>query len=604
MASKVGHPLRTLVAFFIVIAALYGLMAVSKSWTPRLGLDLSGGTTITLTARNTNGKGSVSATSLEQARTIIQQRVDGLGVGESQVTTAGGNQIIVSAPNVQRDELVQQVGQTAQLRFRAVYAVQPTTPQPQPGSSASSTPGSRTSAAGPGGTGASAAPTASAGASAGATGSSSPAATTPSKAVSPSKGASPSAKSSSTTKGNGRPAPALPTQPPAPPSARPTAPGKGTPEGTAINWQPSQQDQSDFANFTCPRDPQTYPDVADQPLFACNDANTEKYLLGPTVIEGTKVTNASASTGQQGSLGWQVNLDFNSAGSTQFEKVTGALATRSQPENQFAIVLDAVVISAPSVSQAIPGGRATISGGDINQKSAQALANVLKYGSLPLAFEISSVDTVSPTLGGEQLQAGLIAGAIGMALVILFCIAYYRGLAVVVIASLAVAFGTTYAAMVLLGTSMGFALSLAGIAGAIVAIGITADSFVIYFARIRDEVGEGRTIRTAVETGWRRARQTVLVADGVSFLSALILFMLAIGSVRGFAFTLGLTTLIDVMVMFFFTKPMVTLLSRTAFFGGGHKWSGLDAAHLGVPALPGQRRGVRPRRPAESGGEA
>jgi preprotein translocase subunit SecD len=158
--------------------------------------------------------------------------------------------------------------------------------------------------------------------------------------------------------------------------------------------------------------------------------------------------------------------------------------------------------------------------------------------------------------------------------------------------------------MVLLGASVGFALSLAGIAGAIVAIGVTADSFIIYFARIRDEVGEGRTIRTAVETGWRRARQTVLVADGVSLLSALILFILAIGSVRGFAFTLGLTTLIDVVVMFLFTKPMVTLLSRTKFFGGGHKWSGLDASHLGVQALPGSRRPVRPRPAAESGGEA
>ncbi len=603
MASKVGHPLRTLVAFFIVIAALYGLMAVTKSWTPRLGLDLSGGTTITLTARNTSGKGSVSATSLDQARTIIQQRVDGLGVGESQVTTAGGNQIIVSAPNVQRDELIQQVGQTAQLRFRAVYAVQQTTPQPQPGSTAGSTPGSQASAAGAStGATAGANPTASSATSAPTSATSAPTSTTsaPTSATS----APTSTTGKATGKGNGRPAPALPTQPPAPPSARPTAPGKGTPETKAINWQPSQQDLSDFAKFNCPRDPKVYPDVADQPLFACNDANTEKYLLGPTVIEGTKVTNASAGIGQQGSLGWQVNLDFNSAGSSQFEKVTGVLATRSQPENQFAIVLDGAVISAPSVSQAIPGGRATISGGDINQQSAQALANVLKYGSLPLAFEISSVDNVSPTLGGEQLRAGLIAGAVGMALVLIFCLVYYRGLGIVVVASLAVAFGTTYAAMVLLGTSVGFALSLAGIAGAIVAIGITADSFVIYFARIRDEVGEGRTIRTAVETGWRRARQTVLVADGVSLLSALILFILAIGSVRGFAFTLGLTTLIDVVVMFYFTKPMVTLLCRTAFFGGGHRWSGLDAGHLGVQALPGQRRRVGTRRTAESGGEA
>jgi len=565
VASKVGHPLRTLVALFIVIAALYGVMAATRTWTPRLGLDLSGGTTITLTARNTNGSGSVSATSLEQARTIIQQRVDGLGVGESDVTTAGGNQIIVSAPNVQRDELVEQVGQTAELRFRAVYDMQSTTPTSQPTPQAGSTSSPTT------------APTAS--------GTSSPTASSPT--------ASPTSSPTATATGNGRPAPALPTEPPAPPSPRPTAPGKGTAPDKAINWQPTDQDTSDFNNFTCPRDTDTYPDVSDQPLFACDEAGTTKYLLGPTVISGNELTSASAGLGQGSSLGWQVDLGLNSKGAAQFQNVTGVLASRTSPQNQFAIVLDGTVVSAPSVSSAIAGGQATISGGGINQQSAQNLANVLKYGQLPLAFEISSVDSVSATLGGEQLQAGLIAGAVGMALVLIFCFIYYRGLGLVVIASLAVAFGTTYAAMVLLGAAVGFALSLAGIAGAIVAIGVTADSFVIFFARIRDEVGEGRTIRTAVETGWRRARQTILVADGVSFLSALILFIVAIGSVRGFAFTLGLTTIIDILVVFLFTKPLVTLLVRTKFFGTGHKLSGLDAEHLGVQALPGSRRRAR-----------
>ncbi|HEY9293961.1 MAG TPA: protein translocase subunit SecD, partial [Microlunatus sp.] len=415
-----------------------------------------------------------------------------------------------------------------------------------------------------------------------------------------------SATGSSTAKGNGRPGPALPTEPPAPPSPRPTAEGKGTPEDKAVDWQPSQQDTTDFASFTCPRDNEYYPDVSDQPLFACNQAGTEKYLLGPTIIEGTHVTDANASVGQSGSVGWQVNLSFDSTGSKQFEDATTALSQKQSPENAFAIVLDGTAVSVASVDQPIAGGQAMISGGGINQESAQQLANVLKYGSLPLAFEISSVDTVSPTLGGEQLQAGLIAGAVGLALVILFCFAYYRGLGIVVVASLAVAFATTYAMMVLLGASVGFALSLAGIAGAIVAIGVTADSFVIYFARIRDEVGEGRSIRVAVETGWRRARQTVLVADAVSLLSALILFILAIGSVKGFAFTLGLTTLIDILVVFFFTKPMVTLLSRTKFFGNGHKLSGLDATHLGVTNLPGGRRRAAGagRAATETGGDA
>ena len=206
----------------------------------------------------------------------------------------------------------------------------------------------------------------------------------------------------------------------------------------------------------------------------------------------------------------------------------------------------------------------------------------MKYGALPLAFEVSEVSNVSATLGADQLSAGIIAGIIGLILVVGFCFLYYRGLGIVVVSSLLVAGAITYAVMVLLGSSVGFALNLPGIAGAIVAIGITADSFVIYFERIRDEVRDGRSLRTAVETGWRRARQTVLIADAVSMLSAIILFILAIGAVKGFAFTLGLTTLIDVLVVFMFTKPLMTLLARTKFFGGGHRLSGLDPAHLGV----------------------
>ena len=302
----------------------------------------------------------------------------------------------------------------------------------------------------------------------------------------------------------------------------------------------------------------------------------------------------------QNQVQWVVNLEFNSAGGATFESVTGTLASRQPPENQFAIVLDSEVISAPSVSSAIPGGRAEISG-NFNQQSATELANVLKYGALPLSFEVSEVSNVSATLGGEQLRAGIIAGIIGLVLVVGFCFLYYRGLGIVVVSSLAVAGLITYATVVLLGDSVGFALNLPGIAGMIVAIGVTADSFVIYFERIRDEVRDGRSLRTAIETGWIRARQTILIADAVSMLSAIILFILAIGSVKGFAFTLGLTTVIDVAVVFFFTKPLMTLLGRTKFFGQGHKWSGLEPDHLGVDALPGTRSRrplVPPARPA------
>jgi preprotein translocase subunit SecD len=567
-----GRPMRMLVALLVITAGLIALMAVGKTWTPKLGLDLRGGTTVTLTARNTTGSGSVDPTSLQQARTIIESRVNALGVGESEVTVSGDRQIIVSVPNVQRDQLVQQVGQTANLRFRAVYA----TDQVQAPATAPS--GTETGAATP-----TPAP------------SGEPAGGPASETAAPAPSPGPSGGAGQVPAGNNRPMlphVQLPTAPPTPTAPRPTVVGQGTPPDKAIDWQPSAADTADYTAFTC-GDPQV--DVADQPLFSCDRTGTTKYLLGPTLIEGNELSSANAGIPQNG-IEWVVNLQFNGEGSTAFENATRALASRTDPMNRFAIVLDGQSISAPSVNQAIPGGAAQISGG-FTQQTATDLSNVLKYGALPLAFDVSQVSNVSATLGGEQLHAGIVAGIIGLILVVLYCFFYYRGLGVVVVASLAIAAVITYACMVLLGSSVGFALNLPGIAGAIVAIGVTADSFVIYFERIRDEVRDGRSLRTAVETGWRRARHTILIADGVSMLSAIVLFILAIGSVRGFAFTLGLTTLIDVFIVFFFTKPLMTLLARTRFYGGGHRLSGLDPGHLGVKALPG----TRTRRPAAAG---
>ena len=564
MATTTGHPGRTLIVLAVLVAGLITLMAVSGTWVPKLGLDLRGGTTITLTAKNTTGTGTVDPNSLQLAKTIIQSRVDSLGVGESEVTTAGDNQIIVTVPNVQQDELVRLVGQTAVLRFRAVYAaeqVQP--PEPTPNATSEPTQGATAPPSGE--------PTAG----------SSESARAPSEE--PSAPASP--QPSGTNPGNNKPLPALPTAPPVPLDEACVPPdGKGTPPDKAQDWQPTEACQAAFAEFTCQT---TVTEVADQGLFACNQEKTEKYLLGPTLIEGNQLATAVAGI-PQNNVNWVVNLEFNSEGATAFENATRELSQKTEPQNRFAIVLDGVSISAPSVNEPIPGGRAEISG-NFTQKSATELANVLKYGALPLAFDVSEVSNVSATLGGDQLRAGIIAGIIGLALVISYCFWYYRGLGIVVVASLGIAGILTYASVVLLGSSVGFALNLAGIAGVIVAIGITADSFVIFFERIRDEVREGRSLRTAVETGWRRARQTILIADTVSLLSALVLFVLAIGSVKGFAFTLGLTTLIDVVVVFLFTKPLMTLLARTKFFGGGHRLSGLDPEHLGVQALPGSR---------------
>lgn len=553
MASKQGRPGWILIGTFVVLVVLVGAMALAKTWTPRLGLDLRGGTTITLTAANTTGQGAVSKDSLEQARSIIQQRVDSLGVGETEVTTSGDNQIIVTVPNVQRDELVDLVGQTARLSFRAVYAIEAADPaaQGQPGQTADPSQGS---------------------------GQEQPQGEQP-------QGGQPTAN---------RPAPMLPTAPPMP---RPTTEGQGTPPEKAMDWQPSAADTKEFQKFKCTDD---FPEVADQPLFACDEEGTSKMLLGPTLIDGDKLEDASAGV-PSGQLQWQVNLSFNPEGAKAFEEATRALSAKQQPMNQFAIVLDGKSISAPSVDQAIPGGQAQISG-NFNQESATKLANVLKYGALPLAFDISSVENVSATLGGEQLQAGLIAGAIGLLLVLIFSIVYYRGLSLVVIASLIVAAAFSWCVMVLLGSAVGMALNLPGIAGAIVAIGVTADSFIIYFERIRDEVREGRSLRSAVESGWSKAKRTVLVADAVSLLSAVVLFVLAIGAVRGFAFMLGLTTLIDIAITFWFTKPLMTMLVKTKFYGQGHKWSGLDAEHFGVKSIAGRTRART--RAASTGSEA
>ena len=563
MATTTGHPGRTLIVLAALVAGLITLLVVSGTWTPKLGLDLRGGTTITLTARNTTGAGTVDPNSLQLAKTIIQSRVDSLGVGESEVTTSGDNQIIVTVPNVQQDELVRLVGQTAVLRFRAVYAAEQVQP-PEPIPTATGEPAQ----------GATAQP------------SGEPTAAPSQTAEAPS--GDPSTQPSDA--GNNKPLPALPTAPPVPlDKACVPADGKGTPPDKALDWQPTEACQAAFAEFTCET---KVTEVADQGIFACNQEKTEKYLLGPTLIEGNQLTKAVAGI-PQNNVNWVVNLEFNSEGAAAFEQATREISQNSEPQNRFAIVLDGVAISAPSVNEPIPGGRAEISG-NFTQKSATELANVLKYGALPLAFDVSEVNNVSATLGGEQLRAGIIAGIIGLALVVGYCFLYYRGLGIVVVASLGIGAVITYACMVLLGSSVGFALNLPGIAGAIVAIGITADSFVIFFERIRDEVREGRSLRTAVETGWRRARQTILIADTVSMLSALVLFVLAIGAVKGFAFTLGLTTLIDVVVVVLFTKPLMTLLARTKFFGGGHKLSGLDPEHLGVQVLPGSRS----RRPA------
>lgn len=529
-SSRKSRPGLVLTLFLLAIVLMYGLMALSRTWTPKLGLDLQGGMTITLTATNKQ----VSPQSLELAKNIIQQRVDGMGVGEASVATSGDRHIVVSAPNIQRDDLVDLVGATAQLAFRPVLAVGVPGAGEQPTTEPSAGPGLPTA----------------------------PADT------------------------------AEPTEP-----TEPGTPGDDgrLPIDQVLAFTPSEADLKAFNEFRCD---DKVPDVPTKAFFACDPSGLQKYLLGPVAISGEQVVSASSGIPPQ-QVQYVVTLDFDAEGTKAMSEMTAALLPKQQPLNQFAIVLDGVVESAPTTNAHITNGQAMISG-SFTAESAANLANILKFGSLPLTFEPSQVENISPTLGGEQLRISLIAGAIGLLIVLIYSFIYYRGLGVIVLGSLTVAALTTYASMVLLGQAVGFTLNLPAIAGAIVAIGITADSFIIYFERIRDEIRDGRSLRSAIHTGWLKARSAIVVADLVSILSAAVLFILAVGGVKGFAFTLGLTTLIDLAVCFFFTKPIMELFGRTKFFGEGHPLSGLDAAHMGVSrdSLLGRR--IRRTAPKEA----
>jgi preprotein translocase subunit SecD len=572
--TTTSRPGRLLIVLGVILVLLFGVMGITQSWKPLLGLDLRGGTTITLTAKATDGS-SIDSQKMAEAKSIIEQRVNGAGVGESDVTVSGSNHIIVSLPGSTKGDLVSKVGETALLRFRIVYAAAAgtppaPTPTPAPTTKPSSTPSSTPS-------------------------------TTPGKAnpsvQQPSTSTTPKGRAWSSVLGAAGPTPT--------PTPKASTPAPSTPAASSdpLQWQPDAATQAAFTAFTCAK-PKN-PDLPNKPLIACDREKTTKYLLGPAILEGTDLSDAFAGIPQQG-IQWQVNLKFTNAGGDKFLKATTAISKLPQGQNLFAIVLDGETISTPSVDSPIPGGQAQITG-SFTEQEARDLANVLKYGALPLSFEPSSVEDVSPQLGGDQLSAGITAGLIGLALVVLFSFLYYRGLGIVVVASLAVAAALTYASIVLLGEAIGFTLTLAGIAGLIVAIGITADSFVIYFERLRDEVREGRSLRSSVETGWARAKHTIIAADSISLLAAIVLYILAVGGVKGFAFTLGLTTVIDLLVVFIFTKPIVTLLARTDFFGHGHKLSGLDPEHLGVERLPGQMKpSARPARkttPKPIGGE-
>ncbi|MFD0313756.1 protein translocase subunit SecD [Streptomyces flavalbus] len=581
-ASAQSKPVRSLVLILIAIVALTGGMFLSGHTTPRLGIDLAGGTSITLRAVPEDGnEAAINKTNMNTAVSIMERRVNGLGVSEAEVQTQGDRNIIVNIPKgTNSKQAREQVGTTAKLYFRPVLATEPTG-----GAAASPSPSASDEATG------SASPSTSASPSDGesATGTETAEATPSGSATTQGRPVTDALKADPTPSNNSASA-----------SASASASPSATDGGAASDAD--SKAQQEYAALDCSKKA-ARTDAGDgakpeNSTVGCGEIEGVwyKYLLGPAAVDGTEVDDADAVYDTQSGAGWKVQMDFSSSGAKKFADITGKLAQNQSPQNQFGIVLDGEVVSSPFVSQSITGGNAEISG-SFTQDEAQNLANMLSYGALPLTFQEDSVTTVTAALGGDQLQAGLIAGAIGLALVILYLVIYYRGLSFIAIASLMVSAALTYVIMSLLGPAIGFALNLPAVCGAIVAIGITADSFIVYFERVRDEIREGRSLRPAVERAWPRARRTILVSDFVSFLAAAVLFIVTVGKVQGFAFTLGLTTVLDVVVVFLFTKPLLTLMARRKFFASGHRWSGLDPKALG--AKPPLRRTRRPAAPVD-----
>lgn len=606
---------RYFAALALLIVALYALVfftgpegSLSEKLVPKLGLDLQGGTTVTLRASSADGK-APNPEELETARQILENRVNGTGVAEFEVVIEGDRNIVINVPG-QDNEDVKRIGAPAQLRFREVLdqaediGDPAATPTPTPSTSGSASPSTTPSTT----------PSTSA----------SPSATpsaTPSASASPSASATPSVTPSTT--GSASPAPAPSAQPGQAPLPKQEDVLKKLPAGLV-----EALDQIDPAQLTAPEVQAELKAVTDltpaevsvlpvnvqlklpqitcaklnarpagsvvdpnQQAVACLEGSHTKLLLDKASVVGTDVSGASFNFDQ--TRGWKVDIKFTGDGQNKWTALTQKALNK-----QVAVVLDNTVVSAPNIESVIPGD-AEITG-SFTKDQANILASQLKYGALPLTFEQDTAQSITPTLGLEQLQAGLLAGGIGLVLVILYSLLYYRALGLVTIASLVVSAAIIFASIILLGRQIGFTLTLAGVAGFIVAVGITADSFVVYFERLKDEVKDGRSIRTAVPRAWVRARRTILSADTVSFLAAAVLYILAVGAVKGFAFTLGLSTIVDVVIVFLFTHPLVALLSRSKAFssprftGLGNFKAGTASADTPPPASSRTGR-VRPK---------
>ncbi|MGO1198598.1 MAG: protein translocase subunit SecD [Dermabacteraceae bacterium] len=560
--------LATLAVLILLLGGGIGAGIWKGDWqpAPKLALDLEGGTQIILQAQTRDGS-EIDDEAMEQARQIMSQRINAMGVAETEITVQGGTNIVIDVPGQLDQETSEAIRQTAAMSFRPVLGIVAPegTEQPVPSDG-----GGSSDAGGEGADGQD-----------GATGETSEAPADPSQ-----------------HQFDGLPGtdPAM-APPPAP------ADGELPYPAWSMDWlTPELQTELMTADCVDPGAQQEKVTEApsDEPVVACDPNGTAKYLLGPEVVAGAAIKDSGVAsdvtrTGQATGY-YVVNMSFSEEGSQGFADLTTALYNGEGATDAFGIVLDGLVISAPQVQEPSTGGEASISG-NFSQDEASQLSDQLRFGALPLEFEVASEQQVSATLGADQLEMGLIAALIGLALVVLYAFAQYRLLAMVTTSSLLIMGLLTYGTLTTFSNipEIGYRLSLAGVVGLIVAIAFTADSFIVYFERVRDEIRDGRGIVAAVDHGWDRAKRTILASDAVNLLAAVVLYALSTGGVRGFAFVLGLTTLLDLLIVFLFTHPLLQTLVRTRFFGKGHPFSGLDPARLGrqVPAYAGRGR-VRP----------
>lgn len=570
------RPVRTLVVLGVMIVALFASVFAGTqfdaksddnpggaSWAPQLALDLQGGTQLILAPVTSDGQ-EVTDEDINQSIAVIRQRIDSSGVAEAEIARQGDKNIVVGIPGEVSQETIDLIVTPAQMTFRPVLQVGSPLPVTDPEATDAPTDAADATLGEP------------------ATDETVDESTDDAAADDPASEDSAADSTEAATE----------------PAPEPTDPSD------LAQITPAVQEEFDALDCTNPEnlvggiasDPNT-------PFVTCDQDGLAKYILGPVEVEGSDIDHASSGlrTNSQGiqTNEWAVNLDFTNEGADTFQSVSERLVTLPSPQNQFGIVLDGLVISAPSMNAVITNGQAEISG-NFTRESSATLSSQLNFGALPLTFDVQSQEQISATLGADQLQKGLIAGIIGLILVAIYSVFQYRALGLLTLGSLIIAGLVTYGVITLLSWTYGYRLSLPGVAGLIVAIGITADSFIVYFERVRDEIRDGRGLTAAVDRGWDRARRTIIASDVVNFLAAAILYLLAVGGVQGFAFTLGLTTLVDLIIVFFFTHPMMQLLARTKFFGEGHPASGMDPRRLGVESIRYAGRGTVRRKAAST----